>query len=333
MRSRVVKVIILALLLSLVVGCSTQKKETKEATEVKKVEAIKIGIIQIAEHPALDAAREGFVDALAQEGYTKENAVYSYKNAQGDMSTAQTIANQFAYDDLDLILAIATPAAQAVANSVKDIPIVITAVTDPKSANLVESIEVPGGNITGTSDLTPVEKQLKLIKKIKPEIKKVGIMYNAGESNSVVQAELAQKYAKELDLELVVATVSSSNEVYQSAQSLVGRVEAIYVPTDNTVVSAIQSVVKVAQENNLPLITGEENGVKNGGLATIGINYKKLGRQTGKMAVKILKGTDSATMPIQYLEDADLVVNLTAAKEIGVKLSQDLIDSAKEVIE
>jgi putative ABC transport system substrate-binding protein len=330
MRSRVVSLLVVILSLGLLIGCSNQG--TDKAAEVDK--PIKVGIIQIVEHPALDAAREGFIEELATAGYKEgENITYDYKNAQGDMATAQTIAKQFAYDELDLILAIATPTAQAVANSVKETPILITAVTDPKSAGLVESLEEPGANITGTSDLTPVKKQLELLTEIVSDVKKVGIIYNGGEINSVVQAELAEKAAKELGLELVPVTVSSSNEVYQGAQSLVGRVKAIYVPTDNTVVSAIQSVVKVANENDLPLVVGEDNSVENGGLATVGINYYQLGRQTAKMAVKVLAGEDPATMPIQYLENTDLVINLKAAKEMNIEISQEIIDRAKKVIE
>ncbi|TDX46753.1 ABC transporter substrate-binding protein [Orenia marismortui] len=318
--------LIMVLLLVLLVACSNEK--TVESNNIKK-----IGIIQIVEHPALDDAREGFIKELEKAGYKDgENVSYDYQNAQGDMSTAQTIARQFAYDDLDLILAIATPTAQAVANSVKDTPILITAVTDPKSAGLVESLKKPGSNITGTSDLTPVREQLELLAEIAPKAKKIGIIYNAGETNSVVQAELAESAAKELGLELIPATVSSSNEVYQSAQSLVGRVDAIYVPTDNTVVSAIQSVVKVANENNLPLITGEDKPVEKGALATIGVNYYRLGRQTAKMAVEIFNGADPAEMSIEYLKDTDLVINLNAAKEMHVEISEDLIEKAKKVI-
>jgi putative ABC transport system substrate-binding protein len=330
MRSRVFSLLVIILSLGLLIGCSSQESDKTAADN----SSIKVGIIQIVEHPALDAAREGFIEEMAKAGYKEgDNITYDYKNAQGDMSTAQTIAKQFTYDKLDLILAIATPTAQAVANSVKDTPILITAVTDPKSAGLVDSLEVPGANITGTSDLTPVKQQLELFKKIDPNIKKIGIIYNGGEVNSVVQAELAEKEAKKLDLELINLTVTSSNEVYQGAQSLVGRVDGIYVPTDNTVVSAIQSVVKVANESDLPLIVGEDNSVENGGLATVGINYYQLGRQTGKMAVEVLDGADPAKMPIQYLENTDLVINLKAAQEMGVDLPEELLNQAKRIIE
>ncbi|WP_027340744.1 ABC transporter substrate-binding protein [Halonatronum saccharophilum] len=323
---KVITFISIFLLGLILIGCSSE--EASQDGEKR------IGVIQIVEHPALDAAREGFMDVLEEQGYKDgEGVTYNYQNAQGDMSTAQTIANQFANDNLDMILAIATPTSQAVANNINETPILITAVTDPKSAGLVDSLDKPGSNLTGTSDLTPVKEQLELIQRIKPDVQRVGILYNAGESNSVVQVDLAQKAADELGLELVKATVSSSNEVYQSAQSLDGRVDAIYIPTDNTVISAIQSVVSVANESNIPLVVGEDNAVEEGALATVGINYYQLGRQTAKMAIEVFEGADTAQMPIQYLENTDLVINLKAAQAMGIELDEELIKEAKRVIE
>ncbi|GAB6100610.1 ABC transporter substrate-binding protein [Halanaerocella petrolearia] len=319
--------VVLLLLLVLVVGCSSQ-----QATEMNN--KIKVGITQIVKHPSLDAVKKGFVDELNKQGYKEgEDIVYDLQNAQGDMSTAQTIATNFAQDDLDMILAIATPTAQAVANAINDTPILISAVTDPKKAGLVDSYEQPGGNLTGTSDLTPVGKQLALFNKLNQDIKRVGIIYNSGESNSVFLADLAKKKAKELGLDLVEATITSSSEVYQAAQSLTGRVDAIYVPTDNTVVSAIQSVIKVANENNLPLITGESNSVEAGALATLGVDYYQLGRQTGKMAIKVLEeGKSPAKMAIQYAQETKLVVNRKAAKEMNLELPEELTKQAEKVI-
>ena len=324
MRTRVVSMLMI-LLMILVVGCGSQQDA--------KNEKIKVGVIQIVEHPALDSAREGFKDLLAEEGYKEgEDIVYDYQNAQGDMSTAQTIAKTFSQKDFDLILAIATPTSQAVANTIKDTPILITAVTDPKSAGLVDDMEHPGGNLTGTSDLTPVKKQLDLFNKLERNIKKIGILYNSGETNSVFLKDLAKEKAKELGLEMIEAPVTSSSEVYQTAQSLVGRVDGIYVPTDNTIVSAIQSVIKVTNKNNLPLIVADNSSVKEGALATLGIDYYKLGQQTGQMAVKVLNGTDPGELPIQRIEDADLIINQKAAKAMNVEIPQKLMDEAKKVI-
>lgn len=295
---------------------------------------IKIGVTQIVEHPALDAARQGFMDELADQGYGDGKVIYDLQNAQGDFATAQAIAEKFVNSSVDLILAIATPTAQATANVTQKIPILITAVTDPVAAELVESILEPGTNVTGTSDLTPVAAQIELLKTIKPEAKKVGVMYNPGETNSLVQLDLAREAAEELGLELVETPVSNSSSVYQSAQSLIGRVDAIYVPTDNTVVSALESVVMVAESAKLPLIAGETDSVKRGALATVSIDYYSLGRQTGKMALEILdKGRNPATMPIQYLEDVQLVLNMQSAERMGITISSDLVGQADQVFE
>jgi putative ABC transport system substrate-binding protein len=295
---------------------------------------IKIGVTQIVEHPALDAARQGFMDELADQGYGDGRVIYDLQNAQGDFATAQAIAEKFVNSSVDLILAIATPTAQATANVTQKIPILITAVTDPVAAELVESILEPGTNVTGTSDLTPVAAQIELLKTIKPEAKKVGVMYNPGETNSLVQLDLAREAAEELGLELVETPVSNSSSVYQSAQSLIGRVDAIYVPTDNTVVSALESVVMVAESAKLPLIAGETDSVKRGALATVSIDYYSLGRQTGKMALEILdKGRNPATMPIQYLEDVQLVLNMQSAERMGITISSDLVGQADQVFE
>lgn len=249
------------------------------------------------------------------------------------MAIAQSIAAKLISDDVDLILAIATPTAQAAAQATKDIPIVITAVTDPVAAGLVNSTANPGANVTGTSDLTPVKKQLELLKKILPDAKQVGVLYNAGETNSVVQVEIARDASSKLDLELVEVTVSSSSGVYEAAQSLVGRVDAIYVPTDNTVVSALESVIKIGEDFKIPVIAGEVDGVRRGALATIGIDYHVLGRQTADIAARILKGeAEPENIPIEYLDDTQVAVNLSAAERMGVQLSDDLVDNAHEVI-
>ncbi|GAB6137497.1 ABC transporter substrate-binding protein [Halanaerobaculum tunisiense] len=327
MSRRILYLLALLLLVTQLVGCGSQQAS-------QETEQVKIGITQIVKHSSLDAVKDGFKDQLQEQGYEEgENISYDFQNAQGDMSTAQTIATNFAQDDLDAVLAIATPSAQAVANAINETPILISAVTDPKEAGLVDSYQEPGGNLTGTSDLTPVGKQLDLFNKLNQDINQVGIIYNSGESNSTFLAELAQEKAKELDLELVEATVTSSSEVYQAAQSLTGRVDGIYVPTDNTVVSAIQSVIKVANQNDLPLITGESNSVESGALATLGVDYYQLGSQTGKMAVKVLEEEKTPSeLPIEYAKETKLVINRQAATEMNVDLPEELVNQAAEVI-
>lgn len=294
---------------------------------------VSIAITQLVEHPALDEARRGFIDVLAENGYVEgEQVEYDIQNAQGEMVNANTIAQKFALDKPDLIMAISTPSAIAAANAIRDIPILITAVTDPVDAGLVESNEKPGTNVTGTNDMNPIKEQFELILQFVPEAKSVGIIYNAGESNSVVQVNIAKEVSEELGLRLVEASVSSSTEVLMSANSLLGRVDAIYVPTDNTVVSTIESVVMVAEENNLPLIAGEENSIQRGAIATIGINYYRLGRQTGEMALRILKGeARPEDMPIESQKEYRLVLNVDAAEAMGVEIPEDLLNNADEI--
>lgn len=294
---------------------------------------VKIGVTQIVEHPALDAARQGFVDGLAEAGYVEgKNVEFDFQNAQGDMSLAQAIARKFVTNRVDLILAIATPTAQAAAHATKDIPILITAVTDPASAGLVKSNKAPGTNVTGTSDLNPVTDQLALLKQIAPKAKRVGIVYNAGESNSVFQVDLAKAAAKKLGLKVVEAPVSATTEILQATQAIVGKVDAFYVPTDNTVVSGLESLLIVTERAKLPVIGGEAGTVERGALITVGVNYYRLGKQTAKMAVEVLKGKPPAKMPIQYQKDLELTINLKAAQAIGLTLPKALLDRADNVI-
>jgi len=325
-RSRGIYIILIAVVVALVVFFVYQGQQD---------DSIQIGVIQIVEHPALDGARQGFIDVLGENGYVEdENVTYDIQVAQGDMSTANTIAQKFSNDKLDLVLAIATPTAQAVANVIEDTPILITAVTDPVDAGLVESAEKPNTNVTGTSDMQPMDKQFELIRKFVPDAKTIGVVYNAGEANSVLQVNMAKEIADELGMTLIEASADTSANVLQAAQSLAGRVDAIYVPTDNTVVSAIESVVIVAEDNDIPLIVGEEGGVRGGALATVGIDYYELGRQTGRMALKILNGEAQAeTMAVETQEDTRLIINANAAEAMGVEIPSDLRDAAFEIIE
>lgn len=290
----------------------------------------KIGVVQLVEHPALDAAYKGFVDGLKEAGYVDgQNIKLDYQNAQNEQANCQTIANKFVNDKSDLILAIATPAAQAVANATKEIPVLVTAVTDPAASKLVASNTAPGGNVTGTSDLTPVEEQIKLLKQILPNAKKIALLYCSSESNSKIQADLARKAASSLGMETVDATVSNSNEIQQVTQSVVGKVDAVYAPTDNMIASGMSTVAMVTQEAKLPVIVGESGMLSKGGLATYGINYYDLGKMTAVQAVKIMKdGTKPAAMPIEYSKQVNLTLNDEVAKKIGVTFPQAILDEA-----
>ncbi|MCH5289870.1 MAG: ABC transporter substrate-binding protein [Treponema sp.] len=306
--------IVLAVAALLAAGC--QKKAADGV--------IKVGIIQLVEHSALDATYQGFVDGLAEAGYVDgENIAVDYQNAQGEQANCVTIANKFVNDKDDLILAIATPAAQAVAQLTDTIPILITAVTDPATAKLVESNEHPGRNVTGTSDLTPVAAQIDLLTQILPEAQTVGLMYCSSEQNSVFQIQMAKDACEKAGLRYVEGSVSNSNEIQQVTQSLVGKVDAIYIPTDNMLAAGMQLVAQVANENRIPTIVGEDGMVRNGGMVTYGINYYELGKQTAAQAVRVLRdGASPADMPIEYLEKCDLSYNEDSLAAVGVTLPE-----------
>ncbi|MDN5332420.1 MAG: putative tryptophan/tyrosine transport system substrate-binding protein [Tepidanaerobacteraceae bacterium] len=307
-------------------GCGGQK------TAEQKV--FKIGISQFVEHPALDAARDGFIDGLKEAGFEEgKNVTFVIENAQGDFPTAQTIANKFVGEKVDMILAIATPSAQAAANATKDIPILITAVTDPVAAGLCKSLEKPETNVTGTTDMNPVKEQLELLKEILPNAKNVGILYNAAEANSKVQVDLAKKAAMELNLTINEATVASSSEVNQAVQSLSGKVDAIYAPTDNTIASAIGAVVKVCNDAKIPVIAAERGMVEGGALATLGIDYYLLGKQTGAIAARVLKGENPAEIPVEGSKEYKLIINKKAAERLGIKIPDAVMAKADEIIE
>lgn len=293
-------------------------------------EVIRIGAIQLVEHDALDAAYQGFVDGLAEAGYVDgQNISIDFQNAQGEQANCATIADKFVSDSVDLILAIATPAAQAVANATKDIPILITAVTDPADAGLVASNEAPGGNVSGTSDLNPIDAQMNLLVQLLPEAKTIGMLYNSSEANSKFQVDLAKSAAEAMGLTCADYTVSSANEIQSVVESAVGKVDVFYAPTDNLIANAMVTVGQVTQEAGIPVICAEEGMVNNGGTATYGLSYYNLGKLTATQAVKILKGeAEPATMPIGYLADADclLAINEDACSALGITVPQELLD-------
>lgn len=321
------------MIISLMVVFAGCAKETPQPQQ-QESKTVQLGIIQIAEHPALDTARQGFLDTLAKNGYAEgENLKVDYQNAQGDQPTLQSIANKFVQDKKDIILAIATPSAMAMANETTEIPILITAVTDPVTAKLVNSLEKPGTNVTGTTDMNPVAKQLELIKELVPNAKTVGIVYNSSEINSEVQVKIAREAAPQLGLELKEATVTASNEISQATRSLVGKVDALYLPTDNMVIASLAAVLQVAEENKIPVIAGESNSVEQGALATLGLDYGKLGSQTGEMALRILKGEKPQDMAVEWQKENDIVINLKAAERMGVTVSSEMKAKAARIIE
>lgn len=322
------KVITLLLVFVMVLGlaaCGGDKDKKDE-------KVLKIGVIQLVKHDALDRAYEGFVDGLKEQGYIDgENIEIDYQVAAGEQANCLTIAESMVNDDKDLIFAIATPAAQAVASKTEDIPILVSAVTDPAGSGLIASNEEPGRNLSGTSDLTPVAEQIELLKQILPDAKKVAILYCTTESNSEIQLRLAKEAAKANDIELIEASVSASNEIQQMVASLDGKVDAIYVPTDNTIAAGMETVSMVATQAKIPVICGESGPVKAGGLATIALDYYDLGVMTSKQAVRILKdGEDISKMPIEYMpkETLKYSVNSAIADAIGVTIPQEILDKA-----
>ena len=287
---------------------------------------IKIGILQLVEHDALDASYRGFVDGLKEAGYEDgKNIIIDYQNAQGEQANCITIGQKFINDKSDLILAIATPAAQAVANMTKDIPILITAVTDPADSKLVNDNNAPGGNVTGTSDLTPVESQIELLTEITPNVKTVGLLYCSSEQNSVFQINMAKRKLDSMGIKHIDLTVSNPNEIQQVLQSAIGKVEAVYTPTDNMIAAGMATVALVAEPAKLPVVCGEGGMTRLGGTATYGISYYELGKLTSTQAVSILKGEKNpAEMPIEYLQKFDLIVNTNMVESIGLTIPESL---------
>lgn len=309
------------------VGCTKNKEEV-----VAKV----IGINQYMEHPLLDESRKGLMDELQRQGIAENKGyTFAYRNAGGDQSTAVQINTQFVNQKVAMIVALGTPSAQSAINATKTIPVVFGAITDPVASGLAKSESAPGGNKTGTSDRWPYEKQISLIRQILPTAKKVGIVLNPGESNTEASMKYIRPLLKSNGFTPVEVPVANSSEVMQAARSLVGRCDMFLVPGDNTVIAAISSIVKVANENNIPLFAGDEDSVSKGAIATYGNNYYDVGVATGKIIAKIFreKITDIGSIPVAVATDADLIINLKAAEEQGVQVPEGLIKQAKKVIE
>jgi len=292
-----------------------------------------VAVTQIVEHPALDAARKGLKETLAKAGFVAgKNLKWSYENAQGNAVTAGQIARKFVGAAPDVIVAIATPSAQTVAAATKTIPLVFSAVTDPVGAKLVANWEKPGKNITGVSDMSPINAHLKLIKDLMPNVKRLGVVSNPGETNSVTLVEMVKKEGPKLGMSVTVAAATKSGEVLQAARSLVGKVDAIYIPTDNTVVSAFEAVVKVGNDAKIPVFAGDTDSVARGAVAALGFNYYDVGVATGNSVIKILNGTKPGDIPVSFVAKLELAVNLKSAKSMGLTIPKEMIASAKKVI-
>ncbi|HFI0791254.1 TPA: ABC transporter substrate-binding protein [Streptococcus suis] len=288
------------------------------SSDQASTETVKVGVLQYMEHESLTAAREGFVAELEANGYKEgEKLVLDYQNAQGDQANLQTISEQLIGGN-DIVLAIATPSAQSLATVSTETPIVFTAVTDPLSADLVESIEKPGGLLTGTSDQAPIDKQVELLGQAVPDAKTVGILYTTSERNSEVQVEQAKELLEKAGYKVVEKGITSTNEVQDATTSLMKDVDALFIPTDNTVASTMTMIGELSVEHKVPVIGGSTDMVDEGGLLTYGTNYEALGRQTAKMAIKIIEGADVSETAVEYPETVSLHVNEEMAQKLGI---------------
>ena len=316
-------------------GCSTgvnkveDDENTHDSSDISEETIYKIGISQLAEHPALDDARQGFEDGLKELGVKAE---IDYKNAQGDIANTVSIAQKFASDKVDLIFAIATPAAQSAKQATNDIPIIFSAVTDPVQAELIDSMEVPGANITGTSDASPMDRQLQLFKDIDSNIKKVGIIFNTSEANSHVQVEMAKEIAKDLDIEIVEVGISTINDIPQAVDSIVKKVDGIYTITDNMVASAINVVSEKAIENQLITVGAEDAHIAGGILITDGISYYELGKQSARMAKEILVDKkEIANLSAEVSSNTEKVFNKNTLKSLNLDENNIIFKDVREI--
>jgi putative ABC transport system substrate-binding protein len=311
-------VLVLALALPLMGGCSKEAK-------------IKIGLTQFATHPAADAGRQGFIDALADAGYVEgKNVEYDYQNPEGDATVEQTIAQRFVNENVDLIFSFGTRISLQCINAAEgtDIPVLFCAVTDPVASGLVSSWDHPGENVTGTSDMIEVGSDVDLILEIIPNLHTLGTVYNAGEPNSVVLVDKLHEVCDALGITVKEATVSTSADVELATQSLVGQVDAIWIGTDNTVVSGLEALIGVCEDNHIPFFPSDDPSVEKGGIACLGFDYYDVGYQTGEMAVKILEGTPATDIPVELGRVFSYSVNTDAAALYGVTIPQDILDKA-----
>ena len=319
MKKLMAMVLVVVLAVTMLTGCGGGNDDGK----------LKVGIIQLMEHPSLDTIRTSIIEGLEEEGYVDgENVVIDYQNGQNDMSTMKNIAQKFVGDEVDVIVAIATPAAQAALSETTDIPIVFAAITDPVDAELVDTLEAPGGNVTGTSDEVSAEQIMGLAKEITPGFKTIGALYNIGEDNSVSVVAGLKDFAAKNGYKVVESTVTNTSEVQQAAQYLADKVDVVFSPIDNTIASSMAVVTDIFNKADIPYYVSADSMVKDGGLATYGIDYTVLGNETAKMIADILGGADPATMAVKKMSDMSVYVNTDTAKEIGVEIPKAVLDKA-----
>lgn len=316
-------------ILVIFLGFAFVSESHKEAAQTKEVPTV--GILQLLSHPALDAIHKGIIHGLAEEGYhVNKNIKIDFQNAENDQSNLKTMSARFVNEDANAMIGIATPAAQALANASSSTPIVLGAITDPKGAHLVKSNTHPGNNVTRVSDQAPLASQLKLIQKIMPNMKTLGIIYTSSDDSATAQYHQFAALCKKEHVRLKAYSIANTNDLNQVSQEMVSQVDAVYVPTDNTVASAMQTLVATATAKKVPVFPAVDTMVKAGGLATLSINQYQLGVTTGKMTAAILKGKKPADTPIHFVRKGEMTINLKTAKQLGITLPDSVIKEAKQ---
>lgn len=325
-KIKAIAILTAVILVAILGGCSKEEK-TEKGEDIYV-----IGINQLVQHSALDSARQGFIDGLAEKGYVDGvNIKLDYENAQGDAAITQTIAKQFVSNKVDMIFAISTASAQAAYNATKEIPIVFTAVTDPVSAGIAESFTKTGSNVTGTSDMVSMEQQLELFQKLIPKIKTIGVIYNTSEANSIAQVNELKNTAEEKGLKVKEISITTVNEINQNLLANIDSIDALYVPTDNTVASAYELVGNICVNHNIPMFCAEEAGVSKGGLCSIGINYYELGKEAGYKAVEIIEGKKPTDIEIGKSVDMTTVINSEVVEKLQLTIPSEIESKAQMV--
>ncbi|WP_412989123.1 tryptophan ABC transporter substrate-binding protein [Pediococcus siamensis] len=300
------------------------------STKTTKAKIPTVGILQLMNQPALAQIQKGVIAGLKSEGYVKGKTIkIDYQNAQGNQSNLKSMSEKFANENADLMIGITTPSSQALADVTQKTPIVLGAVTDPKGAGLVKNEQQPEGNITGVSDQAPLKEQLDLVLKLMPNLKTLGIIYTSSDNSAVTQYKLFKQLCEKAHVTLKAYSIANSNDLNQVSQTMLNNVDAVYVPTDNTIAGAMQTLVKNANNANIPVFPAVDSMVKQGGVATYSVNQYKLGVMTGKMAGKLLKGKKVRNTPVEYVKHGDLTINLKQAQKLGIHIPESLIKTAK----
>lgn len=326
MKNRKIIIVVALIVIIGLVAVILPKTNSKSDATPSNNKEVKIGILQFVTHPALDAITKGAKDELKKEGFA--NAKINFYNGEADQSKLQTMSSQLVSENNDVLIGIATPAAQALANATSTVPIVMGAVTDPVGANLVKNVNKPEGNITGVSDRFPVEKELKLIKEIMPNLKTVGVLYTSSESNSKSQVESFSKAAKAEGLTVKTYAIASSNDISTTVSVAAKEVQAFYIGNDNTIASAFNNVLQITNAAKIPVFPSVDTMVEQGGLAAVSINQRELGIETGKIAAQILKGKKVSEIPVDFYDQTTPIVNTEAAKVLGITIPKTVLDNS-----